>query len=248
MNQSPTAQFLQQILAASVGPGSTPGMIQRVQLWDVFYTLPFYNDSDLAGKTFTMFNAAKNQQVTGPGFVTASPAYNLSSADTNLDAPGNLPFDLFIHGLSFDIITRQQTPGTVGTANDLANFPPMKAAYLSDLALALNINNNDLDLFTAIEAPAGAGMWGSFAQGTTAALTVGASMGATSNGWPAAGNYRNYANEGPFYCPTNTTLKLNGQFGNSILTGSTTYKPVSTGAPALFLKCVLRGFRVWYAS
>lgn len=241
-----TIDFLQSVMNRAVGPGVKN--IQRVQLWDLYSTLPFYNDSNLAGTNATLFTFKQNDVVSGPGFTAASPQYKETLADTNVDAPGTIPFDMFIHGLSFDIINRQQIPGVPGTANDEAFYPTMKAAYLSDIALNLNINNLDVDILPALEAPAGAGMWGSFAMGTTAALVAGASISATSNGWPSASNYRDYSSEGPFFTPQNTTIKLGVTFGNSILAANTVYKPANTGSPALFLKAILRGFRIWYAQ
>jgi len=246
MSSNPTVDFLQSVLGNAVGPGVK--QIQRVQLWDLWSTLPMYNDSDLAGKKASLFTFKENDVLSGPGFTTASPAYKASAADTNIDSPGNIPFDMFIHGISFDFINRQQIPGTVGSANDLVFWNAAKAAYLTDTQLAFNLNNTDLDLFPAIEAPAAAGMWAAGAMGTTAALTAGASLSANSNGWPSAGNYRNYSNEGPFFAPENTTIKVNMNFGNSWLAANTVYKPANTGAPAIFAKCVLRGFRIWWAQ
>ena len=246
--QNQTVAFLQSILNAAVGPGATPGQIQRVQLWDLYSTLPMYNDSDLFGKNATLFSFKANDVVSGPGFITTSPAYKATIADTNIDSPGNIPFDMFMHGLSFELINRQLVPGIVGTANDLAFWSTAKAAYLSDTALSLNINNLDVDILPVLEAPAGAGLWGSFSQGTSAALTAGASQSTTSNGWPSAGNYRNYANEGPFFFPKNTTIKAKIDFGNAWVAANAVYKPVNTGTAAIFLKCTLRGFRIWYAQ
>lgn len=246
--QGGITQQLQQILANSVGPGATMPLMERVQLWDIYSTRPFYNDSNIAGGNWELFNFTQGSQISGPGFVAGtSPLYTTSYADTNLKAAGNLPFDMFIHGFSFDIINRQQTPGTVGGANDMAFYPTMKGAYLTDTYVAVNINDMDLDQLPVIEAPAGAGAWLSGAMGTTAALTVGASMQSTINGWPSASNYRNYANEGPFFCPSGSTIALKGQFGNSLLSASTVYKPANSGAATLFLKGVLRGFRIWWA-
>lgn len=238
--------WLQSVLDRSIGPGTL--RIQRVQLWDLWSIMPFYNDANLNGQTFELFTFAPQQTVSGPGFTAASPAYKATKADTNIDSPGNIPFDMFIHGLSLDIINRQQTSGTVGTVNDMQAFQFYKAAILSDIYAYLKLNDNEVDRLTFMEAPAAAGFDGYAAQGTTAALTVGAFTGVLNNGQPHVSNYRSYANEGPFFAAKNSTLQLAGQFGNSALAASTIYKPANTGAPALFLKAVLRGFRIWWAQ
>jgi hypothetical protein len=238
--------WLQGVLDRSVGPGSL--QIKRVQLWDLYSVLPIYNDSNLSGVTFDLFNFKPNDQISGPGFTTASPAYKASKADTNNDSPGNIPFDMFIHGMSLDFLNRQYTSGTPGGANDMQAWPFAKAALLSDTYAALTLNDNEVDRLTFLEAPAAAGVDGFAAMGTTAALATGASMAAVNNGAPLATNYRSYANEGPFFCKQNSTLKLQCQFGNSVVAASQVYKPANTGAPAIFAKAVLRGFRIWWAQ
>jgi hypothetical protein len=238
--------YLQSLVNNAVG--GSAAQIKRVQKWDLYSTMPFYNDSNLNGQSADLFSFKVGDVITGPGFVAASPAYKATNADTNLDAAGNLPFDMFITGLSFDIINRQYTSGTVGTANDMANWPFLKAALLSDMYGKVTINDNDLDRLNLMEAPAGAGVWGAAAQGTSAALTVGASMVFASNGLPDVMNIRNYEQQGPMYAGQNSTIKFPVQFGNSVLTASTVYKPASTGAPTLFMKATLRGLRIWWAS
>lgn len=238
---------LQQILGNAIG-SSAAGSLQRIQRWDIYTHLPMYNDGNLNGVNFDLFNYKQGEVITGPGFTAASPPYKATNADTNLDAAGNLPFDMLVLGLSLDVVNRQYTSGTVGTVNDMANWPFLKAALLSDLYTTLTLNDADLDRLNWLEAPAGAGVWGAAAQGTTAALTVGASMVFASNGLPDAMNYRDYSQFGPLYMAVNSTIKMKGSFGNSVLAASTAYKPAASGAPALFLKAVLRGIRVWWAQ
>jgi hypothetical protein len=241
-----TVSWLQSVLDASVGPGTL--QIKRVQLWDLYSILPMYNDSNLNGLQADLFNFKPNDVISGPGFTSSSPAYKASRADTNIDSPGNIPFDMFIHGMSLDLINRQYTSGTVGTVNDMANWPFVKAAMLSDMYAYLKINDNELDRLTFLDAPAGGGVDGFASQGTSAALTTGASMSAVNNGQPHVSNYRSYINEGPFFSKQNSTLAMSFQFGNSALAASTVYKPAATGAPAIFVKAVLRGFRIWWAQ
>lgn len=238
--------WLQGVLDRSVGPGSL--QIKRVQLWDLYSIMPLYNDGNLNGVNFELFSFKPNDIISGPGFTTASPQYKASKSDTNVDSPGNIPFDMFIHGLSLDFILRQYNSGTPGGVNDASAWPIAKAALLSDTYAALTLNDNEVDRLTFLEAPAGAGVSGFAAMGTTAALAAGASMMGASNGTPDVANYRSYANEGPFFCKQNSTLKMQVQFGNSVLAASQTYKPANTGAPTIFAKAVLRGFRIWWAQ
>jgi len=240
-------EWLQNILDRSNGPGALK--IQRVQLWDLYSTKPLYNDTNLNGQTFDLFDTKSGD--TGlpvNGVAGTSPLYTYRDADTNLDSPGNIPFDMFIHGLSLDMFVRQYTPGTVGSVNDLVNWWQGKQALLTDTAATLKLNDLDVDRLTFDQAPAGSGFYGNTSQGTTAALTVGASAGNISNGIPLAGNYRSYANEGPFFCKKNSTIKFKGQFGNSVLAAAQQYKPANTGTPTIFARAVLRGFRIWWAQ
>lgn len=242
-----TLEYVRGILANTIG-GPSANKLQRVQKWDLYSTMPFYNDGNLNGVGGALFSFGVRDTVVGPGFVAASPPYQASNADTNMDSKGNLPFDFLMTGLSLEVINRQYTPGTVGTANDLAFWPALKSAMMSDMYAKLTLNDTDLDRLPFLEAPAGAGIWGAMAMGTSAALTVGASQNVLSNGWPDAMNIRDYTQQGPIFIALNSTVNVNFQFGNSVLAASTVYKPVSTGAPTLFVKGVLRGLRIWWAQ
>lgn len=231
-------------LQNAIGPGTLN--IRRVQLWDLYSRVPVYLDADLARKTYDLFNYAQK----GPGIqavnsVAASPIYKPTAADTNIDSPGNNPYDMFVHGLACDFQNLQSTPGTVGTVNDMAFWPTQKAAMLADTEIHLKLNETEVDKLTLIDAPAAGGVVGFGAFGTSAALTVGASMQSAANGWPDAGNFRNYLNEGPFFIEANSTIEMGGTFGNSLLTANFGYKPAATAAPTVFLRAALKGMRIW---
>jgi hypothetical protein len=239
--------YLQQIVDRANGPGVLN--IKRVQLWDLYSTKPMYNDTNLAGQNFTLFDMKPGDAILPiNGVAGTSPLYQVSDADTNIDSPGNIPFDVFIHGLGLEILNRQHTPGTVGTVNDLAFWWTSKQAFLSDIYAKININELDVDRLTWVDAPYGGGPDGFSAMGTTAALTVGASIAGVTNGQALAGNYRSYFNEGPFFCKTNSTIKFNGTFGRSLVSANMVYKPANTGAAFLFLRATFKCFRMWWAQ
>ncbi len=231
-------------LQNAIGPGTLK--IKRVQLWDLYSRVPVYLDADLASKPWTLFNyAAKGPAVNAVNGVATSPPYKPTPADTNIDSPNNNPYDMFVHGLAMDWQNVQGTPGTVGAANDMAQWPTLKQALLLDTFAQLTLNDTDVDKLTMIDAPAAGGVVGFGAFGTSAALTTGASMQSASNGAPDAGNFRNYFNEGPFYIEKNSTITMTGVFGNSLLTANFSYKPAATLAPTVFLRADLKGMRIW---
>lgn len=234
---------LLQYLQDAIGPGTLT--IQRVQLWDLYSRRPVYLDADLKGKELVLFNYKVGDVISAVNSVATSPPYQASKADTNLDSAGNNPYDMFVHGLSMDYQILAATTGTVGTANDLATWPSLKAALLMDTYVMLKLNDTEVDKLTFIDAPAGNGVAGFAAMGTTAALTVGASMQGVTNGNPDASNFRNYLNEGPFFIAKNSTILMEGQFGNSLLTANFTYKPAATLAPTVFVRARLVGMRIW---
>lgn len=231
-------------LQNAIGPGTLN--IKRVQLWDLFSRVPVYLDANLATQTWDLFNyAQKGPVIQAINSVATSPPYKPRATDTNIDAPGNNPYDMFVHGLAMDYQNLQSTPGTVGTVNDLAFWATQKGAMLADTSAHLTLNETEVDELTMIDAPAASGVvgFGSFA--TSAALTVGASAHAVSNGVPDAGNFRSYLNEGPFFIEANSTIVMGGTFGNSMLTANFGYKPAATLAPTVFLRGVLKGMRIW---
>lgn len=230
-------------LENAIGPGTLK--IKRVQLWDLYSRQPVYLDANLTAQGFSLFNYKAGDNVIAVNSVAASPPYRARKADTNIDAPNNNPYDMFVHGMATDVQNLQATPGTVGAANDKATWADTKQAILEDTELELDLNDTVVDKFTMIDAPAASGVAGYAAMGTTAALTLGASINMPSNGLPDSGNYRNYLNEGPFFIEANSTIKMTGEFGNSLLTANFIYKPAATLAPTVFIRAVLKGLRIW---
>lgn len=231
-------------LEKAIGPGTLN--IKRIQLWDLYSRLPIYLTADLANQNWELFNYKPGDDVQGINRVAASPPYRATLADTNIDSPFNNPYDMFVHGLAMELQVLQHDPGTVGAADDLTFWRQSAQAILMDTYATLELNDTLVDKLTLIDAPAAGGPFMSAAsQGTTAALTVGASQAALTNGFPEAGNFRNYLNEGPFFIEANSTIKMKGLFGNSLLTAEMTYKPANTGRPRVFLRAVLKGMRIW---
>lgn len=230
-------------LENAIGPGTLK--IKRVQLWDIYSRRPIYLDANLAGQEWRLFDYKVGDVIAAINAVALSPAYRAGQADTNLDSAGNSPYDLVVHGLSMDYQVNQYIPGTVGAVNDLAFWPAGKQALLQETFATLSLNDTDVDKLTAIDAPGAGGVAGFAAMGTSAALTVGASMSGVSNGLPQASNYRDYLQEGPFFIEQNSTILAKGTWGPSALTANMGYKPAATAAPTVFLRMTLKGMRIW---
>lgn len=236
-------QGLTEYLQNAIGPGTLK--IKRVQLWDLYSRIGVYVDANLAKLPWSLFDYAAGDSLVAVNAVATSPAYKSNDVDTNLVSPGNNPYDMFIHGVAMDFQNLQSTPGTVGTVNDMTFWQTQKQAMLSDTYMQFTLNDVEVDKTTLIDCPAAGGVAGFGAMGTTAALTTGASQGAVTNGWPDAGNFRNYFNEGPFFIEKNSTIKMTGIFGNTMLTANFGYKPAATAAPTVFLRSALKGMRIW---
>lgn len=230
-------------LENAIGPGTLD--IKRVQLWDIYSRRPVYLDANLAGQEWRLFDYKVGDVIAAVNSVAASPPYRSTKADTNLESAGNTPYDLVVHGLAMDYQLLQYIPGTVGTANDVAFWANAKGPLLQETYAELNLNDTLVDKLTAIDAPGAGGPAGFASQGTSAALTVGASISGVANGLPQAGNYRDYLQEGPFFIAENSTILMSGTWGPSALTASMVYKPASTAAPTVFLRATLKGMRIW---
>lgn len=226
------------------GPGILG--INRTQPFDI-YSRKFFalaSAADLAGQVINFFDVAIGSSYLPVGGTAGStPQWTVQEADTNLDTPGQVPFPMIIHGLAIQVGNLQLTPGTVGGVNDLAFWPNIVNSLLNDSYCVLKINDNEWDRFNAIDAPAAGGLTGFAAQGTTSALTVGASISGVTNGLPVASNYKDYASEGAIVLPKGSRLKVTIKFGPGMLnqSGTNVYKPtISVNQPSFWrvvLKC-----------
>lgn len=222
--------------------------VRRKQLWDL-YSRKFFclaSAADLAGQIVNFFDVAiGSSYLPVGGTAGTTPQWTVQESDTNLDTPGQVPFPMVFHGISIQVGNLQLTPGTVGAASDLAFWPYVVQEILNDTYVTVKINDNEWDRMLVIDAPGAGGPSGFAAQGTTAALTVGASISVATNGLPVASNYKDYATEGPLQLAAGSRLKVSMKFGPRMVnqSGTSVYLPSISGNQPTFIRVILKGYR-----
>ena len=233
------------------GPGAL--RVARKQLWDL-YSRKFFclaSAADLAGQLVNFFDVAiGSSYLPVGGTAGTTPQWTVVESDTNLDTPGQVPFHMVFHGVSIQIGTLQLTPGTVGGVGDLAFWPYVVQEILYDSYCTLKINDNEWDRMLAVDAPCAGGLAGFAAQGTTAALTVGASISGVTNGTPHSSNYKDYSGEGPLELAAGSRLKFSLRFGPGMVnqSGTSVYKPSISANQPTFIRVILKGYRKDWAQ
>jgi hypothetical protein len=233
---------------SNLGPGGSQMKRDR-QLWDL-YSRKFFclaSAADLANTALNFFDVAiGSSYLPIGGTAGTTPQWTVSESDTNLDTPGQVPFDKFvIHGVALQLVNLQLTPGTVGGVNDLAFWPAVANSILYDSYVTLKINDNEWLRCNAVDLPGAGGLSGAFAQGTTAALTVGASAQAVTNGMALASNYLDFSADGPLELNKSDRIKMTLRFGPGMLnqSGTSVYKPSISANQPTAIRMILKAYR-----
>ncbi len=233
-----------QIPAGAVGPGASGFKIGSQ--WDVYSRKQFClaSAADLAGQSLTLFDIGigSNYLPVG-GTVNTTPQVNVTNQDTNLDTPGQMPFDFYsIQGIALQFPNTQLTPGTVGGVNDKSFWPSVVEAILYDSYCTLKINDTEFLRCLAVDIPCAGGPSGFAAMGTTGALTVGASQGAITNGAPFVNNFLSFG-QFPLNLEKSDRVKFTLTFGPSMVnqSGTSVYKPSISAAQPTFIRAILKG-------
>lgn len=234
-------------LSGPNGPGVSD--VNRGQFWDL-YSRKFFclaSAADLAGTSTNFFDVAIGSSYLPVGGTAGStPQWTVGESDTNLDTPGQVPFNRFvIHGFSVQFVNLQLTPGTVGGVNDLTHWSPVVQSLLYDSYCTFKVNDNEWIRCLAVDLPGAGGLAGFASAGTTAALTVGASNSGVTNGTPHVSNYLDISNDGALVLNKSDRIKFTLKFGPGMLnqSGTSVYKPSISANQPTAIRVVLKAHR-----
>ncbi len=225
----------------AIGPAAS-GLV-RSQLWDLYCRKAYVLDNmDLAGLSMTLFDVAIGSSYLPVGGIAGTtPQLTVGNSDTNLDTPGQIPFDyMLIHGLSLQPINTQMGSGETADDDYIEDYALVAGSILQEAYVTLKVDETEISRLIFQDAP-GAGQ---FSSGPGDASSNGVAF--VSNGLPLVSNYLDYSSEGPIALKKSSRLKVTIQFGPNFLnfTGAyNKYFPDSTASQNTYLRAVLKAYR-----
>lgn len=228
---------------------STDANAYQVEKWDWYDSVSFPTDNagNLKGQQLTFFAVAQGQSYTP---VLNTNTYQKDVSDTNLQTQNLATYGFVCTGIGTELYTNQFALGTAAAANFITDWVVLHSALIRNIQCRLLIDNFPYDSFIMQDAPAAGGPSGAVST-TSNSATVRVDTGFVSNGIPSVLNQRTYVPlsaydmSQPVWIPPAQLFNVVATFGQQATAANmSSYKPVSTTTPVVFMRVWLRGWRV----